>query len=143
MNGTIHPLPQYAFMAWCLVKAQGQLYLFYLLLLYVGNRGSSVSIETRLRVGRQGFNSRKGQRWDFFFSSPQRPDLLWGPPIIPSNGYWRTLYLESKAARGVKLTTHLHLVPRLSICGAIPPLLQYVFMAWCLVKQRDRMKIQV
>jgi hypothetical protein len=24
----IHPLPQYAFMAWCLVKAQGQLYLY-------------------------------------------------------------------------------------------------------------------
>jgi hypothetical protein len=28
MSGDIHPLPQYAFMAWCLVKAQGQLYLF-------------------------------------------------------------------------------------------------------------------
>jgi hypothetical protein len=26
MSGAIHPLPQYAFMAWCLVKAQGQLY---------------------------------------------------------------------------------------------------------------------
>jgi len=23
MNGVIHPLPQYAFMAWSLVKAQG------------------------------------------------------------------------------------------------------------------------
>jgi hypothetical protein len=28
MSGAINPLPQYAFMAWCLVKAQGQLYLF-------------------------------------------------------------------------------------------------------------------
>jgi hypothetical protein len=28
MGGAIHPLPQYAFMAWCLVKAQGQLHLF-------------------------------------------------------------------------------------------------------------------
>jgi hypothetical protein len=28
MSGAIHPLPQYAFMAWCLVKkVQGQLYL--------------------------------------------------------------------------------------------------------------------
>jgi hypothetical protein len=26
-SGAIHPLPQYAFMAWCSVKAQGQLYL--------------------------------------------------------------------------------------------------------------------
>jgi hypothetical protein len=28
MNGAIPPLPQYAFMAWCLVKAQEQLYLY-------------------------------------------------------------------------------------------------------------------
>jgi hypothetical protein len=28
MSGDIPPLPQYAFMAWCSVKAQGQLYLF-------------------------------------------------------------------------------------------------------------------
>jgi hypothetical protein len=27
MSGAIPPLPQYSFMAWCLVKAQGQLYL--------------------------------------------------------------------------------------------------------------------
>jgi len=27
MSGAIPPLPQYAFMAWCLVKAQVQLYL--------------------------------------------------------------------------------------------------------------------
>jgi hypothetical protein len=32
MSGAIPPLPQYAFMAWCSVKAQGQLYLtFYFL----------------------------------------------------------------------------------------------------------------
>jgi hypothetical protein len=28
MSGAISPLSQYAFMAWCLVKAQGQLYLY-------------------------------------------------------------------------------------------------------------------
>jgi hypothetical protein len=28
MSGAIPPLPQYAFMVWCLVKAQGQLYLY-------------------------------------------------------------------------------------------------------------------
>jgi hypothetical protein len=28
MSGAIHSLPQYAFMAWCSVKAQGQLYLY-------------------------------------------------------------------------------------------------------------------
>jgi hypothetical protein len=33
MSGAITPFPQYAFMAWCPVKAQGQLYLYLLLLL--------------------------------------------------------------------------------------------------------------
>jgi hypothetical protein len=32
---------------------------------------------------------------------------------------------------------HSPLVRRLKIRGAIPPLSQYVFMAWCLVKHRD------
>jgi hypothetical protein len=40
---------------------------------------------------------------------------------------------------GVKLTTRLHLVPRLRIRGAIPPLSQYVFMACCLVKQQGHL----
>jgi membrane protein YdbS with pleckstrin-like domain len=35
----------------------------------------------------------------------------------------------------MKLTTDLHLVPR-PMRGAIPPLPQYVFMAWCLVRHR-------
>jgi hypothetical protein len=33
MGGAIHPLPKYAFMVWCLVKAQGQIYLY--LYLYI------------------------------------------------------------------------------------------------------------
>jgi hypothetical protein len=37
----------------------------------------------------------------------------------------------------VTLTTHLQLVPRLRMSGAIPPLPQYVFMTWCLLKHRD------
>jgi len=32
--------------------------------------------------------------------------------------------------RGVKQTTHLHLVPRLRMTEATSPLTQYVFMAW-------------
>jgi hypothetical protein len=32
MRGAIHPLPQYAFMAWCSVEALGQLYLYLYLL---------------------------------------------------------------------------------------------------------------
>jgi hypothetical protein len=30
MSGAIHPLPHYAFMVWCSVKAQGQLHLYLL-----------------------------------------------------------------------------------------------------------------
>jgi hypothetical protein len=37
---------------------------------------------------------------------------------------------------GVKLTTHLHLVPRSRMCGAVPPL-PNVFMPRRLVKPRD------
>jgi len=37
----------------------------------------------------------------------------------------------------VKLTTYLRLVLRSRMLGTIPPLLQYTFMAWCLVKHRD------
>jgi len=37
---------------------------------------------------------------------------------------------------GVKLTTQSHLVPRLRTRGAVLPLPQYVFMAWCSVKCR-------
>jgi len=35
--------------------------------------------------------------------------------------------------------THLHLVPRSRMRGAIPPLTQYVFMLWFLVKHRDNL----
>jgi len=37
----------------------------------------------------------------------------------------------------VMLNTHFHLVPRLKMRGAMPPLPQYIFMAWYLVKHRD------
>jgi len=36
------------------------------------------------------------------------------------------------------LTTHPHLVPKSGLCGAIPPLLQYAFVAWCSVKEKHR-----
>jgi len=50
----------------------------------------SVSIATRLRVGRPGLNSRLGQWWECF-SLPPRPDRLWGVPSLLSNGYRRLL----------------------------------------------------
>jgi hypothetical protein len=60
----------------------------------------------------------------FFSSWPQHPDRLWSS------------YSQDKTA-GAWSWLHLHLVPRLRMRGAIPPLPQYVFMACCLVKHRD------
>jgi hypothetical protein len=42
---------------------------------------------------------------------------------------------------GANLTAHLHLAPRLRMHGAIPPLLQSAFMAWCSVKHVDNFTI--
>jgi len=39
----------------------------------------------------------------------------------------------------MKLTIHLHLAPRLRSRGIMPPL-PYLFMAWCLVKHRIRVR---
>jgi hypothetical protein len=38
---------------------------------------------------------------------------------------------------GMKLTTHLDLVPKLRVHGAIPPL-PYNFMVWFLIENRDK-----
>jgi len=39
----------------------------------------------------------------------------------------------------MKLTTHIHLVPKSSVRGAVPPLSQCAFMAWCLVKAQGKL----
>jgi hypothetical protein len=47
MSGVIPPLPQYAFMAWCSVKAQGQLYF---ILLYHKTTEKRQGISTHLSL---------------------------------------------------------------------------------------------
>jgi hypothetical protein len=55
------------------------------------------------------------------FCSPNRRDLLWGPTSLLFSGY-RAFFPWDKAAGNVRRTTHLHLVPRLRMDGAVPPL---------------------
>jgi hypothetical protein len=80
-----------------------QLHLF-LNIYFSGNLGSSDS------AGRREFDSRQ-----------VLPclDRFWGPFSILSNRYlWP--FPRGQSCRGVKLITHVHLQPRLRVCGAIP-----------------------
>jgi hypothetical protein len=74
-----------------------------------------VDVVARLRDGQRrnrGWIPRKDRR---YFFSPKCPGRLWGPPNLLFIVYRR------KSGRGVKLTSHLHVVPRLKLSGAIPP----------------------
>jgi hypothetical protein len=93
---------------------------------------SSVGIATRLRAGRSGFYGSIPGGGCEFFPSPPCPERLWGPPSLLSNEY---------RVPGMKLTIHLHLVPRSRMLGAIPPLPQYAFMAWCPVKAQGQLSL--
>jgi hypothetical protein len=43
----------------------------------------------------------------------------------------------------VKLTTHLRLVPRSRMRGAVPPLPQYAFVAWCSIKAQGQLYLTI
>jgi hypothetical protein len=82
----------------------------------------------------RGFKSRKGLGI-FLFTTASRPALgSTQPPIQWVPG---ALSLGCRGP-GAKLTTHLHLAPRSRMRGAIPPLPQYDFMAWCSVNAQGQ-----
>jgi hypothetical protein len=95
------------------------------------NLRSSVNIVTRQRAGQLELNFREGHGMAPFFSLPLQRERLWGPPSLLSNGHHGLL------PPAVKLTTHVHLMPRLRRRGAIPPFHLNILMAWCLVNQRN------
>jgi hypothetical protein len=77
--------------------------------------GVSAFRATRLRAQySKGFESRKVQDILLF-----RPALA---PIQPTIQRVPAFFPGRKTSRDVTLTTHLHLVPRLRISGAVPPL---------------------
>jgi hypothetical protein len=69
-------------------------------------------------AGVLGFDSRRGLRI-FLFTTASRTAL--GPTQSPIQGV-AGLFPWGLSGRGVKLTTHLHLVTRSRMRGAIPPL---------------------
>jgi hypothetical protein len=72
-------------------------------------RDSAVGIATGYGLDDRGVGVRVpvGSR---IFSSSCGPDRFWGPPSLLSNGY-RRLFPRGYSGRGLKLTTHLQLVP--------------------------------
>jgi hypothetical protein len=91
------------------------LMLLVLCTLCLGSRDSAVGIATGcgLDDGWVGVRVPVGSR---IFYSPRRPDRLWGPPSLLSNGY------RGLSGREVKLTTHLKVVPRSRKCESVHPL---------------------
>jgi len=53
----------------------------------VGSRSSSVSTVSRLRAGRPGPKSGRGNVGTFP-PSPSHPDRFWAPPSLLSSDYW-------------------------------------------------------
>jgi hypothetical protein len=69
------------------------------------------------------FETRQGQEISILQNTSDR---LWGQLLFNRHGF---LSGEQKN-RGVKLTTHLHLVPSLRMSGAITFFSLYIFVAW-------------
>jgi hypothetical protein len=96
-------------------------------------RDSSVGIVMSYRLEGRGIGVRStaGAR-----SSLQNRDRLWDPTSRLSSGYLR-FFLRDFSGRQVDLTISFHLILRLRIRESIPPFRQYVFTAWCLIKDRN------
>jgi hypothetical protein len=77
--------------------------------------------------------SRQGLGIFLFTTAGSRQDL--GPNEYEGPFSW------GQSSRDVRLTTHLHLVPRSRMRGAIPPIPRYVFMVWCSVKKKEQGQI--
>jgi hypothetical protein len=96
-------------------------------------RDSTVGIATGYGLEDEGVGVRVPVEARIF-SSPCLPARFWGPILLVSNRY-RELLPRGKSRRGVKLTTHLQLVPRSIQRGSIYPFPQYAFIAQCLIRK--------
>jgi hypothetical protein len=86
----------------------------------LGSRDSVVGIATGYGLEGPGIESRWGEIFRTY------PDRLRAPPNLLYNGY--RVFPGGKGGRGVMLTTHTLLVPRLRKSWAIPPLTLWVLL---------------
>jgi hypothetical protein len=86
----------------------------------LGSRDSSVGIATRYGLEGPAIESRWGEIFRTY------PDRLRGPPSLLYNGY--LVFPGGKGGRGMMLTTHPLLVPRLRKGWAIPPITLWVLL---------------
>jgi hypothetical protein len=89
-----------------------------------------------IRAGWSG-GSSSTRGWVFFSHHRVQTDSGTLPVSYPMGT--RGSFLRGKVTRGVKLATHLHLMPRSRMRGATPPLPQYVSMAWFSVKAQGQL----
>jgi hypothetical protein len=78
---------------------------------------------------RMGANGSKSWQRQEIFSSPNRPDWIWGPPNFLFNGY-REQYFGAHSGCGMMLITDLYSGPKWRMSGAIPLLSPYAFGTW-------------
>jgi hypothetical protein len=95
-------------------------YNFDSVLCWLRSRDSSVGIATRYGLEGPVIESRWGEIFHTY------PDRLRGPPSLLYNGY--RVFPGDKGGRGVMLTTHTPLVPRLRKSWTIPPLALWVLL---------------
>jgi hypothetical protein len=93
------------------------------------------------RLDVRGSNPGRGTMEVLLFTTASRPAL--GHTQPPIQCVLGSLTPGEESDRGVKLTTHLHLVPRSRMRGAIPPLPLFFFMAWWLVRHRNKFLLNI
>jgi hypothetical protein len=94
----------------CMMTMMTKIVLEVLVVVIRRSHGSSVSFVTDYGLDDRGSIPNRDRG---FFFQPLRPDRLWGPRSLLSNGYRGDLSPGLKRGRGVTLTTHPHLLPML------------------------------
>lgn len=84
------------------------------------------TVQYERRGERSGVRIPAGESYFAFLKKVKKK--FWGPPSLLLRAGTRPSLLASKMAGGVKMTTHLPVVPRIRMSGPIPPFLLYSFM---------------